>query len=560
MKKIIRLIFIISFCIFFFPKASHAEFIKELSSTIEVNKDGTIDVSERINYDFETLERHGIIRTIPELKVNQDGKKYILDLTDISVTDESKNPYQFTKSKENNNLNIKIGDPERTITGLHTYIINYKVKGELTYFSDHDELYWNVTGNDWNVPISTASAQINLPEEINADEMRIECFTGPAGDRNKDCSFEIKNNIVTIYSTSPLSSTEGLTAVVGFPKNIVAIVEPKEYVPFWETFIGKILFVVLVFIGLLVSFFWYIIYPFKIIYKWYRYGRDPRGTLGVVSVWFDPPKTGKGRELTPAETGTLIDEKVDMQDVYATIVDLARRGYLKIREVKKNDFYIDKLKSEESSLQPHEIKLLKEFFDGKESIHIKNASLVAEIDEVKKSIYEEMVDEKFFPENPNNIRTFYSVIGILALTTGNIFLCIIAFLFGRNVPRKTILGSEQANVAKSLKNFLSSQERQLEFQAKNQMFFEKLLPYAVAFGVEDIWAKRFKDIALKQPSWYEGYHGGSFNSVIFANSLNQSFSKVQSAATATSSSSGFSSGFSGGSSGGGGGGGGGGSW
>lgn len=114
--------------------------------------------------------------------------------------------------------------------------------------------------------------------------------------------------------------------------------------------------------------------------------------------------------------------------------------------------------------------------------------------------------------------------------------------------------------ALSLKRFLISQERKLAFQAKNQMMFEKLLPYAIAFGVEKIWAERFKDISLKNPDWYEGHGASSFNSMILVNSLSHSYTGIARAATPTSSSSGFSSGFSGGSSGGGGGGGGGGSW
>ena len=84
------------------------------------------------------------------------------------------------------------------------------------------------------------------------------------------------------------------------------------------------------------------------------------------------------------------------------------------------------------------------------------------------------------------------------------------------MPRKTALGSETAGVARSLRNFLASQERQLEFQAKNQMFFEKLLAYAVVFKVEKIWAERFKDIAMKSPDWYQGYGGARFNSFSMA--------------------------------------------
>jgi hypothetical protein len=68
------------------------------------------------------------------------------------------------------------------------------------------------------------------------------------------------------------------------------------------------------------------------------------------------------------------------------------------------------------------------------------------------------------------------------------------------MPKKTLFGSEQAAVARSLRNFLTSQDKKLAFQAKNQMMFEKLLPFAVAFGVEGIWAKRFKDLDSKIPS------------------------------------------------------------
>jgi uncharacterized membrane protein len=92
------------------------------------------------------------------------------------------------------------------------------------------------------------------------------------------------------------------------------------------------------------------------------------------------------------------------------------------------------------------------------------------------------------------------------------------------------------------------------------MFFEKLLPFAVAFGVEKVWAKRFETISMTQPDWYVGTNSGTFNSIVFTNSLHSSVGVINKAATPTTSSSGFSSGFSGGSVGGGGGGGGGGSW
>jgi len=171
-----------------------------------------------------------------------------------------------------------------------------------------------------------------------------------------------------------------------------------------------------------------------------------------------------------------------------------------------------------------------------------------------------VVKEKLFDKNPQTTRTKYYVLAGIALFTSNFFLAIVAFLFGRVMPRKTVFGVEAKNVLFSLKNFLTSQKRQLEFQADKQMMFERLLPFAVAFGVEKIWAKRFEDLNIVRPNWYHSYSSTNFNSYLLVNSLNSSFRSFSTAATPTSSSTGHSSGFSGGFSGGGGGGGGGGSW
>ena len=180
---------------------------------------------------------------------------------------------------------------------------------------------------------------------------------------------------------------------------------------------------------------------------------------------------------------------------------------------------------------------------------------------MKNQLYTAVVTEKFFDKNPQSTRTKYYVIAVFALVTMNVWLAVIAFIFGRVMPRKTLLGAQTAAVARSLKNFLVSQERWIAGIARNQLMFEKLLPYATAFGVEKIWAQRFKDITMKEPGWYRGYGNNTFTSLYLVNALSMAHSNFVSAATPTRSTSGFSSGFGGGGfSGGGGGGGGGGSW
>ena len=538
------------------------EHIKSFDSNITINKDGTIDVKETIVYNFDTLQKHGIYREIPFIKTNEDGKKFELKLSNFSVVDDNGNSYKFVKSWVNEKIvSLKIGDADRLITGIHIYIISYQVAGALTYYSDHDELYWNVTGNQWTVPIANTTASVVWPQKLENNELKGQCFTGNLGSSESSCVSTIDTDSSVFETKNQLEAGQGLTIAVSFPKNIVAVLEPKEFVSFWNTFVGKLISWLL---GLL-ALIWYVGLPFFIIFKWFRTGRDPKGTVGTTTAWFDPPKTVDGKRfLTPGEVGALGDETVDMKDVSATIVDLARRGYLVIDEKKKGDFFFIKGKksSNDGELLPFEKKLLDGIFNtGDDIVKLKGKDLSETVSDVKNKLYELVVEDKLFDKNPQTTRTGYYILAGIALFTGNFFLAIVAFLFGRVMPRKTVFGVEAKNVAFSLKNFLGSQQRQLEFQADKQLMFERLLPFAVVFGVERIWAKRFESINLKPPSWYHGYSSANFNSYLLVSSLSSSFRSINAAATPTRSSSGFSSGFSGGGfSGGGGGGGGGGSW
>ena len=331
MKKLFSwvLLFILTF---FVVTSINAEEIKNFQSNININKDGTINVNENISYDFGGLEKHGIYRDIPYIKTNSDKKKFRLIFSDFSVVDENQNTYNFVLSDDGEKISLKIGDANRLVTGIHQYTISYKVAGALTYYSDHDELYWNVTGNSWTVPIDSSTAIINLPENLENSNVKLACYTGSTGDNLTLCKTDYKSGKATITADESLLVNQGLTAVVGFPKNIVAVLEPKEFVSLQDSLIGKLVGLL---IGLLV-FIWYVGLPIYIIYRWIRYGRDPKSTVGVTTAWFDPPKTQDGKRfLTPGEVGTLGDETVDMKDISATIVDLARRGYIIIDERKK---------------------------------------------------------------------------------------------------------------------------------------------------------------------------------------------------------------------------------
>src|SRR5215212_4045137 len=135
--------------------AGFNEHIVDHHSDVTIEPDGTIEVHETIIYDFGVVPKHGIFRFIPvRTSVSpKDGYDRVYPLTVVSVKGSADTPAQYTVEEDGDNERIKIGDPDRTISGEHTYDIVYRVRGAMNAFADHDELYWNAVGNDWPVPI-----------------------------------------------------------------------------------------------------------------------------------------------------------------------------------------------------------------------------------------------------------------------------------------------------------------------------------------------------------------------------------------------------------------------
>ena len=564
MKRLFACILFFAVFFGFFPRVVFAasERIHIYKIAIAIAQDGTFQVNEAIHYDFDDLERHGIFRTNPYVKTTPEGKRFTLNFEDIIVRDESGKNYKFERSKTGDTIELKIGDPNRTITGAHVYEIGYVVHGGLTYFSDHDELYWDAIGTEWQVPVDVASVTIILPADIAKGELRASCFTGTLGSTEKACSVIIEDSrTIVVELARPLDAYEGFTVVVGFPKGIVAQLEPRQIDAYKDTWWWKALTAVAIAVVILLAIIWYGVMPFYIIWRWYKYGRDPKPAIGEARAWYQAPKGRGGRILTPGETGTLLDEDAGMHEVVATIIDLASRGYLHIEERSSKDFYLHRKSDVVAELRPHEKTIIDGLFATKNVVRLKDVVFVQTVETVKKQLYGAVVNEGFFAHNPQTVRLKYFGLAGVAMLTMNFPLMAVAFFFGRAMPKKTPAGAQAAAMGRSLRNFITSQKKQFTFQAKHKMLFEKLLPFAIAFGAEEIWAQRFARLSVPHPDWYTGNAAHNFNTHRFTRSFNSSFvQSFKSVATPTSSSSGFSSGFSGGSSGGGGGGGGGGSW
>jgi uncharacterized membrane protein len=566
MRKVIIFILILGFW-GIISQSANAEVIDSFDAEVKINSDASFGVSEKIQYDFGIAQKHGIFRNIP-IKYQARGGNYNLRISDISVKDEQGNNYNFTTSYPGNDVEIKIGDADKLVSGQKMYVINYVIGRAINYFDTQDEVYWNATGTSWPVAIKKATVKISLPQDVNKELLQSECFVGMFGSQEK-CLNNLENSSGFFSTNRELAPGEGLTVVFGFPKGIVK--EPSLGERFLETLKDN----GILFLPLLILIF--------MLWLWRKKGRDPQGR-GTIIAQFDAPDN-----LTPLEVGTVVDEKADKKDISAEIIHLAVRGYLKIKKTESKilfitttDYVLEKLKSADDLENDFDKKLMEALFNGKESVKISELkdTFYKNLKEINEKIYASVLAKGYFPKNPDKIRKIYLGAGMIVLFMGIFFinfwgtLGVVSFIlsgsivmiFSSLMPKKTLKGVAAKEYILGLKEYLRVAEKdRLKFHnapEKNPERFEKLLPYAMVLGVEKEWAEQFKDIFKQNPNWYEDGtgHPSAFNSLIFVNSLN-SFSQSASAAyNAPSSASSGGSGFSGGGSGGGFGGGGGGSW
>lgn len=534
--------------------------ITNFNSEIDIQKEGTLLIEEKIDVDFGVEQKHGLVREITYKKVNEDGDRLKFAVEIIEVSDGQGYKYNFSSSKINDYIELKIGDPNKLITGIKTYVIKYRVSGGITYFTDHDELYWNLSGNYWNYPIESFNSKIKLPEGTDKENIKYLCYEGNDTSEEQTCNIKYDDGVILVSSSRVLAPGEGITAGISFPKGLVAVLEPEkdEMSLFSKITLGLLT---------LLASLWYLVLPIKIIFNSLKERKFTKQNEKIVAAWFEPPQYDKGDVFTPAEAGFILDKKIDHRELTATIIHLAQRGFLRIREDSKNNFSFIKIKSIDSpGLKDFEEKVLEAIFEKGDDVSDKDlkksTTLFTKISDFNKKVEDSLMNEHMFEQKPSAVDTKNMIFTGIGFTTFNLLLGFAALLFGRGSAKRTLNGVQKYSEAMSLLNFIKSQDEQLNFQANNQMFFEKLLPYAAAFGVEKIWAERFKDLSMAKPDWYEGssFTSAAFVSVMTRNIGGSVRSATASSMSSTRSSSGFSSGFSGGHSGGGGGGGGGGGW
>jgi len=564
---------------------------------LQVEADGSLAVREVIAYDFGSVSRHGIFREIPVRLPYDDQFERVYEIDEIAVTTDTDASDAIDVTDESGIKKIRIGDPDETITGRHTYTVSYRVKGSLNGFPDHDELYWNAIGQYWPVPIGAATVSVTVPATVG----QVACFAGPATSQ-LPCQAATSDGPAATFRQAPMGAFQAFTVVVGFPTGAVPSPKPildEKWTPAkaFSTSPGHLagtggLFAIL--IGGISALAW-------------QQGRDRRYIGSAVDATFGneggqdesvplfggdetPVEFAPPDNLRPGQIGTLIDETAHPLDVTATIVDLAVRGYMRIEEIEKEglfgkaDWRMVKLKEAGPELLHYEAMLFGDLFDGGDEVllsGLKN-TFATEMRKVQNALYDDALKQGWFGSRPDKVRGKWIGVGIgvlllgLAVTAAAAALStfgllgvpvvvagILLLVLSNDMPSRTAAGTGVLRRTLGFRRFIEESEKERARFAERAHLFTEYLPYAIVFGATEKWAKAFAGLDGQLPDtggWYVGSRPGFFHAAAFSSSMDNFSSSSVGTLTSTPGSSGSSGMGGGGFSGGGGGGGGGGSW
>lgn len=565
MKKFI--LFLLAW-IFLFPllaQAYESERIISFRSDIKVNEDSSMTVVETIEVQSNGVQiKRGIYRDFPTSYEDNWGNKYKVGFQVLNVKRDGQAEGYFLE-RQSNGERVYIGRKDYFLTpGVYTYTLTYRTTRQIGFFKDHDELYWNVTGNGWSFPIDSATASVELPSDWTSQVLSVDGFTGRQGARGKDFSVTKDAWGIVFKSTRAFGAYEGLTILVSWPKGLMKDPSFTDRVKYFLIDNRGVLLALLGFLALIV---YYII-------VWEKVGRDP--PKGVVVPLYEPPE-----RFSPALTRYIYIMDYDNKVFTSNIINLAVKGALTIHETGKK--HLAKTKRTDLQLTEEETLMMKKLFGPDDMIEL-DGTRYEELQDARnllKSSLAKSAERIYF-----NTNVGYFAFGVLlsiififlsAMSDGLGWITVVSVavyfvidrIFYRLLKAPTLSGRKIMDKIEGFRMYLSVAEKDrlnmINPPEKTPELFEKYLPYAIALGVEQKWAQKFAEVLKNassagdyHPVWYYGNSWNPSHPQGFGSHMANSFAGViAAAATAPGSSSG---GGGGGFSGGGGGGGGGGGW
>ncbi len=336
------------------------ERILQYDSHIEVNGDASLNVREKmVVRALGEQIRHGIYRDFPIAYRDHYGNRYRVHFALYSAERDGA-PERARVEQTTSGVRIYLGDKNASVApGNHEYVLNYRVTRELGFFSDHDELYWNVTGNAWGFPIDRTTATVVLPTAIPRSRVHLEGYSGPKGAREHDFSAVLDNNGEMVFTaTRAFAPGEGLTIVVTWPKGYITEPSTQQRLTWMleDNRAGAVALLGLLLVVLYESIAWWMV------------GRDPKP--GVIMPLYEPPAA-----LSPAAARFVAKMHFDDKAFAAQLVSLAAKGYLEISE--ENSFgstYVLRKTGRAVQLAPDEKLVADRLFEGGTELRLESAN------------------------------------------------------------------------------------------------------------------------------------------------------------------------------------------
>lgn len=599
--------------------AGVGDIVTNMQIDYNVTADGVLQVTEKIDYSFGSLGRHGIYRNLitREVYATDTSKDQKYEISNIRVSSPTA-PDSFEQSTEKSSnqrdqsIQIKIGDADKIVTGRKaTYVIQYDVRGALRHFDDHSELYWDATGNGWDAVLQNVVVNVTVPDP---GVQNVECFAGPP---DRACQGKTVTAGKATFQQSNLTRGKQLTIVAGIKAGVVSndtpiVVDPPGFLERSGLTVVSLAGSGAVTLAAIVATFLYS----KKGNKDLRFAGMPPGTFppnGVVGVpvkddldesqipvAFSPPR------IPVAEGGLLIDAKANTTETAATLIDLAVRGGIRIDNTGNEQKAV--LLNPAVATIPHEQRLMQGLFPtlqpGSEIVlerrPVGDTSMRQAHDAMVAQLREQIRQREWYVRLPRagGGSSFASgakvaCIGMIAIwafgagiagtvigaATGGFgravsiivpvaaVLIAIGVWFGiRGRGQRNAAGRAVTDQLIGFRTYLATAEAdQLRFE-EGEDIFSKYLPWAIAFDLADRWQRVCAQLVAAgrippDPYWYTGpsYYSSGFAAGNISQTVAHTFDPPP-APAGSGGGGGSSSGFSGGSSGGGGGGGGGGSW
>ncbi|MET0327505.1 MAG: DUF2207 domain-containing protein [Luteimonas sp.] len=484
------------------------ERILSYDSDLQINTDGSLDVTERIRVRAEGDNiRRGIYRDFPTRYEDRHGNRIVVDFEVVGLQRDGQ-PEPYFVERLNNGVRVNFGNDDLLpVPAEFTYTMRYRTTRQLGFFAGHDELYWNAIGHGWMFGIDGGTVTLRLPEPVPADQLLAECYTGVQGARTQACAAEVTGPGTARWTLSaPLAPQEGLTTILAFPKGLVP--EPTRAQQLqWLLRDNRAPLIALVgLVVLLVFAFW----------RWHVVGRDPKP--GTVVVTYEPPD-----DLSPAVLRYIEKHHADALAFSADVLALAVAGHLSIHRDKtrtKEDWRLERVSSDGASLPADRAALLRDLFEGGEVLKLdgKHPLYMLKVMAAHRKRIKAAIDARFrngvYRYNGGSLLGITLITALFSIATfvfsggaGLLYalpllaaMVVAFFVFLFLLPAITPAGRTMRDRIEGFRRYLTVADKQDLARLKgpgheepmlDAARFEFLLPYAVALDVEAAWTAKF---------------------------------------------------------------------